>query len=361
MELGKLKPYIDTCDTICFDIFDTLVSRVCYRNYTRKVWASYVKELFQTKKTSQEIFTKRMELEQSLFQKNEIQYQDGEFQYQEFLELIYPFLEIEIPYKEFSKKCVELVTDIEKSAEYVKSGVVEVLHYCKEQEKRIICISDMYLSKTILEDIFKYHGLSFYFEKLYVSSDYHKSKRTGNLYEQVLKEENTNPENMLMIGDNYQSDFENAKKYGLKSCWVENKKMEEFYKKSEEIDNTRNIEMEFQILMKEYPSETKKEYEIYQFLKYAIIYAYQKNKNIEFSIKKKELEERWNFLEEVSWISLKENESISILLEEKKLILFDEKEISNISFEPTSLEVFKQLTILLTNKIYDKEKINFEI
>ena len=100
------------------------------------------------------------------------------------------------------------------------------LKYCKRREtaysiyklakyleKRVICTSDMYLPKDVIKQIIEENG--FYVDKIYLSDEIMKTKGKGTLYDYVLKEEKIEAKEMVHIGDNYETDFENSLKHGI--------------------------------------------------------------------------------------------------------------------------------------------------
>lgn len=93
----------------------------------------------------------------------------------------------------------------------------ELFELAKEAGKKVLIISDMYLTKEIIENILKKNGYGGYL-KLFVSSDEKLLKGTGELYRKALKEfEIDNPLSVLHIGDNWTVDVVAAQKIGLRS------------------------------------------------------------------------------------------------------------------------------------------------
>lgn len=80
--------------------------------------------------------------------------------------------------------------------------------------KRIVIVSDMYLSKAVLGRILENNGFIGY-DRLYLSNEYGKSKADGKLYECVLKD--YQGKKIIHIGDNPVSDGEKARKAGLEA------------------------------------------------------------------------------------------------------------------------------------------------
>lgn len=82
--------------------------------------------------------------------------------------------------------------------------------------KKVILISDMYLSREVIERVLDKAGIQGYSE-LFVSSEYNATKKKGNLYEVVISELATSPNKILHIGDNKQTDINSATKFGLQT------------------------------------------------------------------------------------------------------------------------------------------------
>lgn len=76
--------------------------------------------------------------------------------------------------------------------------------------KKIICTSDMYLPKDVIEKILKKNGYK-EVEEIYLSSELMVTKSTGNLYTYVKEKLNITGDMIIHIGDNYESDVVMAK------------------------------------------------------------------------------------------------------------------------------------------------------
>lgn len=90
----------------------------------------------------------------------------------------------------------------------------ELYKLAEDVGKTIILTSDMYLSKSVIEKILHKNGYVTY-KNLFLSSECNKSKSTGNLYNYVIKE--YDKKKLIHIGDNYQSDYVNPRKFGIDS------------------------------------------------------------------------------------------------------------------------------------------------
>lgn len=82
--------------------------------------------------------------------------------------------------------------------------------------KKVIFTSDMYLQKDVIEKILIKNGYTEN-EKLYLSSEVKLTKARGNLYKYVLEDLKISNEEILHMGDNYQSDVETPTKLKIKA------------------------------------------------------------------------------------------------------------------------------------------------
>ena len=90
----------------------------------------------------------------------------------------------------------------------------ELYSLAKFMNKKVILTSDIYLPRKTLKKILENTGYTF--DEYYISSELLKTKFTGNLYEYIIDKEKTH--SILHIGDNYQTDFLNAKEYNILSA-----------------------------------------------------------------------------------------------------------------------------------------------
>lgn len=109
--------------------------------------------------------------------------------------------------------------DAELSLCYANPFMLEVWKRLLEMGKRMIVVSDMYLSSEVLSRMLMKNGFGGY-EKLYVSCEYGKNKANGKLFQLVLKDlglsKNDLPEYaMIHVGDNEHSDREMARANGI--------------------------------------------------------------------------------------------------------------------------------------------------
>lgn len=117
-------------------------------------------------------------------------------------------------------KGMELEVQTEFGLCFANPYMKEVVGCLKAEGKKLIAVSDMYLSKDIVKGILKKCG---YPDDLdcHVSCEYGKSKSDGSLFEQI-KSLYGYEKSFVHVGDNVRSDVENAKKAGFDAVWYRN-------------------------------------------------------------------------------------------------------------------------------------------
>ena len=136
--------------------------------------------------------------------------------------------------------------------------MVEPLKRFKEAGKRIILTSDMYLSKDVIKSLLNHCGIEegLHYDSLFVSCEENATKKSGELFNIVLRREKLKPHQLLHIGDAVRSDYlvplgigiraEHYSRYGVKheiSGRIENRVHSySSSNKSEKGENHKRIE-----------------------------------------------------------------------------------------------------------------------
>jgi len=220
-----------------FDIFDTIVSRCVQPEYTKKIWSNHLIKRLGLTINMIDLYTKRNKIETYLGEKSFNNGNDWEFTYNDMLKEIYEYLDLKISFKKFQEIATQIEVDIESAVQIPDDNIIKEIKKAKKEGKKIYCVSDMYLSKKMLQEIFSNLKIIDLFDDIFVSCEYLKNKKTGNLFELVLNKLKTKPDKCIMIGDNYTSDYENPKSKGIDAIHLNR---EENYKKYEEFLNNNN-------------------------------------------------------------------------------------------------------------------------
>lgn len=188
-------------DIISFDIFDTLIFRPFYNP----------KDLFRTLSehyTCLNFYHERIQAEKKA-RKTKVQ----KFGHQE--------VTLNDIYKELNKNIginIEegCLNEFEKELEFVYPNpyLKEIYDILIKNNKKVILVSDMYLSNNYMKKLLSKCGYNNY-EKLYVSCDYEVNKKYGELFE-IVKQDFSNNK-IIHIGDNKNSDYLMSMKHGIES------------------------------------------------------------------------------------------------------------------------------------------------
>lgn len=200
LSVGQLVEELCCYDVISFDIFDTLL----FRPFSAPTDLFY---LLGAKLEYMNFHDLRIAAEHKCRQEK--------YRSQGTYEVT--LREIWIQLQEDTGLCAESGAAMEEEMElslcYANPFMLEVFHRLREQNKRIVITSDMYLSNDFLTKLLEHNGYAG-FERLYVSCEYGCSKGNGGLYEAV-KCDLHHGEKLIHVGDNEKSDVRMARRAGL--------------------------------------------------------------------------------------------------------------------------------------------------
>lgn len=108
---------------------------------------------------------------------------------------------------------LEIETEIENSIPIEAN--IKILKSLVNENYKVVLISDMYLTSDIIRKILTKHDNIFKNINIYSSSDYSKTKHSGNLYKIVKDIENIDYKEWKHMGDNEYSDIFKAKKLSI--------------------------------------------------------------------------------------------------------------------------------------------------
>ena len=175
---------------VTFDVFDTLVIRNVVE--PADVFDLVGGRSFRYARIAAEMAARRLSREEDIT-----------------LDEIYRFLPDKL-------KEQELAAELEVCR--VNPEVYSLYQEFKAQGKKIYAISDMYLPKSVIDQILTNCGYEL--DGVYVSSDIKLSKTTGNLFKYFLRENNLKPDEVLHIGDNEVADIECAEQAGINTYHI---------------------------------------------------------------------------------------------------------------------------------------------
>ncbi len=100
----------------------------------------------------------------------------------------------------------EVELEYESRAVRMNHRLAARLATVQAEGRRLVLTSDMYLSSTDIADLLQRCGSTLRPDKVYISSDRQRTKRSGTLFDMLVAEEGVRPGNILHIGDHGQSD-----------------------------------------------------------------------------------------------------------------------------------------------------------
>lgn len=135
------------------------------------------------------------------------------------LEDIYNYLKEKSP---FPDEILEILMEKEKEMElrfcYARKSTLKLLKMAVDNGKRVVAISDMYLSSGFIKKILEKCAIAD-IEEIYVSGEIGLKKRSGHLYEYVAKELGVKYQEIVHIGDNEKTDVKIPRKLGLRTFY----------------------------------------------------------------------------------------------------------------------------------------------
>ena len=194
-------------DIIFVDCFNTIIFR---KNSSRKIFARWAEKLSKEfKLSSKQVlkFYKRAEV--LLCVKKIIRERTLIEKFEKVIEKVFDLLVKKYPNlekNEFINFAENVYIEVEADNHYVKADFINYLTQLKSSGKTLYVVSDFYCSSEVLLIWLKKLGLDHLFSAIYSSCDFDKEKATGKIYKHLIKKLNLNPENIIMMGDNFWSD-----------------------------------------------------------------------------------------------------------------------------------------------------------
>lgn len=219
---------------VFFDIFDTIVKRNVFPENTKRIWANHLAKILDDEITMTEIYEARQKIEYNLGFDNNNAGHDFEFTYKELLKEMYKMFDFKMSQKDFIDLATRIEVSVESAVQTVDEEVIKEIKELKSEGKKIYCVSDMYLSKDMIKQIFANHGIDDFFDDYFISCEYLKNKKSGALYEVVLKNIKAKASECVMIGDNQYSDYDSPKAKGIDAIHLNREKNHQGYQKMQD-------------------------------------------------------------------------------------------------------------------------------
>lgn len=220
LPLQEIKQAIQKsdCEYVSFDVFDTLLLRPFW--YPTDMFTfmepDVTKILGSVDSVRFEGLRKEAEYAARQYAINNNQKSIGEVTLDEIYQAMARMCPKLEPYIEQIK---QLEIDCELRFCSARKTAKELLEFAQDMGKKVICVSDMYLSSNVIGQMLANSGYTG-IERIFVSGETGSNKQTGSLYRYVEQELGCKAAAFVHIGDNLESDVKKAKGAGWKAFYL---------------------------------------------------------------------------------------------------------------------------------------------
>ena len=227
--LAEVRP-----DVLLSDVFDTLLLRTCHPEDVKRRAADRLAARLGLRRSGAAVYDLRAQLELRAYARAAEQGHDEEFRLRDVAQDLCDALADEPGLQAAGEDPVELVValelEVEREVQRLDHAVSEVLLEHVQGGGRLVLVSDFYLSGDDLTALVTAAGWpDRAHERLVVSADHLRTKRSGRLYDLVLEDLGISPDRVLMVGDNEHSDGASARSRGLRAVVLERRAQRRLY------------------------------------------------------------------------------------------------------------------------------------
>lgn len=171
-------------EVISFDIFDTLLMR-------KVLYPTDVFDIVEHR-------LRRHGMDVPGFKNYRVQAERGDCPYKDYVEIYRTLKDMLGWTNEQMEIAMHEELEVERQVIIPRPGMAEIVSYAQHMGKKVLLVSDMYLSPEFLQDILSNYGLKKY-DKIYVSASYGTNK--GEQLFELVRQQNP-AQSYLHIGDN---------------------------------------------------------------------------------------------------------------------------------------------------------------
>ena len=215
IEVAKSLIANSEIEYVSFDIFVSLFTRLLYRpQNVFELMDHEFKTLVHTNASFLKIRTDGEAEARRRIALENIEYQDVTLD--EIYQTIKDLYQLD---SNIIEKLKEKENQLEIQLSRPRKNIRNLFRLAKDLKKKVIIVSDMYLTKDVIIQLLKKNGYTGY-DQLYLSSDIRLTKHTGDLFKYVLNDLATQSGKILHFGDTWKNDFENPSKLGIRTFFI---------------------------------------------------------------------------------------------------------------------------------------------
>ncbi|MFT5112109.1 MAG: putative HAD superfamily hydrolase [Parasphingorhabdus sp.] len=212
---------LENVDCVSMDIFDTLfIRRVHNPDQIKWPVAKFIADVARQQGIqidTAQCLDIRNQLEQEQRDRNGKTFPDHEARYDDFMQAcLKEIFEERVP-EDFFEEVAALEMRMESSVIVVRQELAAWLESLKQQQKRVLLISDIYLTSNYLQLLVDDNGLTNYVEGIISSADNFHAKASGATWPLIKERYGIDPERWIHVGDNLISDGSRPSEFGLRS------------------------------------------------------------------------------------------------------------------------------------------------
>jgi HAD superfamily hydrolase (TIGR01549 family) len=222
---------------ICFDYFDTVVTRTVYPEFTKQLAARLLSLAGGELLGADELYETRSGLERRMCEQSAAEGGELEFYLHQLAPEYLRILREREPEfltgwsdDDFSRLMLDIELSVETNVQQPCTEVIDVLKSIRERGLKTALISDFFLPSPYFGRMLTARGLDDLFDYVYVSADHGLAKGSGRLYAKVCEDLGCDTGQLIMIGDNRHADIDMARQQGIETIHVENPAQQNYYK-----------------------------------------------------------------------------------------------------------------------------------
>ena len=242
-------------ELICFDYFDTLVTRTVEPEHTKHLASKQLSIILGNQISGSSLYDIRHEIEADMCRQNAGHGKDPEYNLYDFGSRLFAELNSlsvsalsRFDCEEFAELLLDIEVAVEKQVQVCQQDFVRLIKEIKKTGIKMSMISDFYLPGRSFNRLLHHHELADYFDTVFVSADFGFKKSSGRLYDIVLDKSECSAEDVIMIGNNEHSDVRMAAEKGIRAFLFDSRAQKQYYIKWK--SENRNVHNRNQTLKK---------------------------------------------------------------------------------------------------------------